>query len=184
MGLIDCRYTEIEGSKYLVMEFCPNYDIAIWQQSIDFLDLPMDGKLYHILRIARGIALALSHVHLNNVIHNDVALRNVMLSQDLTPKLGDFGLAVFADRQETLTGGVVLPVTHCAPERFNGICSFATDVFAYGVLLWELLFWESSWLKRQYISDVENEKRKILEVLRGIAFYNCSECDEFLGLST
>jgi serine/threonine protein kinase len=75
-------------------------------------------------------------------VHRDLAARNCMVSADFTVKIGDFGLSRFVDASNyyTLQTQTNLPYRWLAPESLKD-CKFSSksDVFSYGILLWELV---------------------------------------------
>jgi serine/threonine-protein kinase len=90
------------------------------------------------------LALAIHHAHEHQVIHRDLKPSNVLVTQDGTPKITDFGLAKQLDSSIDLTGtGRILgTIQYMAPEQAEGdihAISPATDVHALGVILYELL---------------------------------------------
>ena len=76
-------------------------------------------------------------------MHRDLAIRNILLGENNVVKIGDFGLARYIQKGEIdwkLERQSSLPVRYVAPECFSKKrFSFATDVWAFGVLLWELM---------------------------------------------
>jgi hypothetical protein len=105
------------------------------------------------VEVAVQILEGLAHAHANDIIHRDVKPTNVLVADgpDVEVRLLDFGLAQFAEA-ETLTAAGDVPGTlaYISPERLAGEeASYAADVWAVGVLLWETLvgyhpFWSSS----------------------------------------
>jgi WD40 repeat protein len=91
--------------------------------------------------MARKLAEALAYAHRMGVIHRDVKPGNVMLREDGEPLLMDFGLAARADDEGKLTvaGQFMGTPAYCAPEQWRGEASEASDQYALGCLLFELL---------------------------------------------
>ncbi|XP_019097851.1 PREDICTED: lectin-domain containing receptor kinase VI.4-like isoform X2 [Camelina sativa] len=95
-------------------------------------------------QIAKGIASGLLYLHEEweqIVIHRDVKPSNVLIESDMNPRLGDFGLARLYERgSQSRTTVVVGTIGYMAPELArNGNSSSASDVFAFGVLLLEIV---------------------------------------------
>ncbi|KAG7549119.1 Protein kinase domain [Arabidopsis thaliana x Arabidopsis arenosa] len=95
-------------------------------------------------QIAKGIASGLLYLHEEwekIVIHRDVKPSNVLIDDDMNPRLGDFGLARLYERgSQSRTTVVVGTIGYMAPELArNGNSSSASDVFAFGVLLLEIV---------------------------------------------
>ncbi|XP_047977881.1 probable L-type lectin-domain containing receptor kinase VI.1 [Salvia hispanica] len=93
--------------------------------------------------IVKGIASGLLYLHEDwdqVVIHRDVKSSNVLLDADMSPRLGDFGLARLYDHgKNSHTTHVVGTIGYIAPElTHTGKASTSTDVFAYGILLLEI----------------------------------------------
>jgi serine/threonine protein kinase len=91
------------------------------------------------------LARAVQAVHERGMVHRDLKPGNVLLTADGTPKIGDFGLAKRLEGAERLTqsGAVVGTPAYMAPEQAGGRAEEvgpATDVYALGAILDELLF--------------------------------------------
>ena len=101
------------------------------------------------LRIAAETATGIAYLHLSDVsiVHGDMKAGNVLLTKDLSVRICDFGMSEAKNRSKTMTvaasssgkGGTSLTVAWSAPELFKDRPkSFATDVYALGLTLWEI----------------------------------------------
>ncbi|MDD5657355.1 MAG: protein kinase, partial [Elusimicrobia bacterium] len=92
------------------------------------------------LALARPVALALDHAHAQGVIHQDLKPGNVMVTAK-TVKVMDFGIArrVLETLSTIGAAEVVGTPAYMAPEQEQGACSPASDVYALGVCLYEML---------------------------------------------
>jgi WD40 repeat protein/serine/threonine protein kinase len=83
---------------------------------------------------------ALAHAHAQGVLHRDVKPANLLLDAQGTVWLTDFGLARADDMEElTATGDLVGTLRYLAPERFRGQADARSDLYALGLILYELL---------------------------------------------
>ncbi len=126
--------TTADGRPYLAMELLPAGSLAE--------RLAREGRLAadDVLAIGSQLASALAAAHRAGVLHRDVKPENVLLGEDGTPKLGDFGIAVVADTHQTATGVVLGTVLHAAPEVLTGArATEASDVYSLASTLDTLL---------------------------------------------
>ncbi len=95
------------------------------------------------LRIFRKICAAVAYAHQNLIVHRDLKPGNIMVGADGEPKLLDFGIAKLlddSDEQMTRTGVQLFTPDYAAPEQLSGLSTTtATDVYALGIILYELL---------------------------------------------
>ncbi|XP_058534158.1 mast/stem cell growth factor receptor Kit-like [Ochotona princeps] len=106
-------------------------------------ELDLEDLLSFSYQVARGMAFLAS----KNCIHRDLAARNVLLTHGRIAKICDFGLArdIKNDSNYVVKGNARLPVKWMAPESiFNCVYTFKSDVWSYGIFLWELFSLGSS----------------------------------------
>jgi eukaryotic-like serine/threonine-protein kinase len=122
---------------FIVMEYLPGCDLQ------DVLARQKRLGLGRKVSVALQVARALQHAHSRGVIHRDVKPANIRVMRGYRVKLVDFGLAKLTARditRMTLQGSLVGSVKYMAPERVQGEGPVAaSDVFAFGILLYELL---------------------------------------------
>jgi eukaryotic-like serine/threonine-protein kinase len=94
-----------------------------------------------VVRIGVRVAGALAHAHAQSVLHRDVKPANVLVdwSRDIV-KLGDFGVARWADHAQTQSGQAIGSPDYMAPEQLAGAdVGPAADLYGLGATLYELL---------------------------------------------
>ena len=90
--------------------------------------------------LGRQIAQALAYAHGKEVVHRDLKPANVLVADDGTVKVVDFGVARLADQRMTRTGVLVGTPVYMAPEQIQGgEVDARADLYALGTLLYELV---------------------------------------------
>ena len=104
------------------------------------------------IRVARDIAAGILHLHFEGIIHRDLALRNVLIGENYSVYVNDFGLSRLKNQEQTYakTQSSFGPVKNMAPEAIvEKKYSEKSDAYSYGILLWQL------WTVRQPYEDMD-----------------------------
>lgn len=119
------------------MEFVDGVTLAQWMQNKP--SALIEPKLWILAQLAQALAVA----HLDGTIHRDLKPENILISNFGEVKLSDFGLAKQTnqvDMQVTQPGVLLGSLAYMAPESLNeGKSTFASDIFSFGVIAYELL---------------------------------------------
>lgn len=131
--------SDAEGRPYFAMEYVDGLPITRYCQHGD---VPLRERL----RLFLAVCEAVRHAHRNLVVHRDLKPSNILVTSEGSVKLLDFGIARLLDTdandgpQLTQFGLRLLTPDYAAPEQIRGgTITTATDVYALGVLLYELL---------------------------------------------
>ena len=127
-GMVD------SGQPYMVMELVTGQPITRWCSD-------HASDLAQRLGLFEAVCEAVAYAHRHLVIHRDIKPSNVMVTEQARVKLLDFGIARLLDAAgAATTGELMLTPAYAAPEQLSGEpLSTATDVYALGLLLHELL---------------------------------------------
>ena len=121
--------------QYIVMEYIDGITLKeyIAQQGI------IEWK--DALHLTTQVLKALQHAHECGIVHRDIKPQNIMLLQDGTIKVTDFGIAHFSDNAtRTMTEQAIGSVHYIAPEQARGdVTDGKTDIYSVGVMLYEML---------------------------------------------
>ncbi|KAL9320930.1 hypothetical protein ACSQ67_012769 [Phaseolus vulgaris] len=130
----------VEGGMFLVLQLSPHGSLS------SILYGPREKLNWRLrYKIILGTAEGLRYLHeecQRRIIHKDIKASNILLSEDFEPQISDFGLAKWLPDQWThhTVSKVEGTFGYLPPEFFmHGIVDEKTDVYAYGVLLLELI---------------------------------------------
>uniref|UniRef100_A0A336L0X1 non-specific serine/threonine protein kinase n=1 Tax=Culicoides sonorensis TaxID=179676 RepID=A0A336L0X1_CULSO len=102
-------------------------------------------KLNTLIDIARQVAQGMDYLHAKNIIHRDLKSNNIFLHEDLSVKIGDFGLATAKSRwsgsqqSNQPTGSILWMAPEVIRMEDTNPYSFQSDVYAFGIVLYELM---------------------------------------------
>lgn len=126
---------EEDGQNYVVMERVTGGDLA------ELLKERGSLSIERVLDIALDLTDALTRAHRLNIIHRDIKPANVLMAEDGTPRLTDFGVARLGDATSvTKSGTLVGTIAYLSPEGCMGEPLDArADIWSFGVMLYEML---------------------------------------------
>ncbi|KAG9299908.1 hypothetical protein G9A89_009635 [Geosiphon pyriformis] len=146
----------------LVIEYAPNGDLASYLQK-NHLSWPTKSKICH------DVALGLMYCHKHNVVHFDLKTENVLLTQDLIPKLSDFGVSkekedlALAENKAGGTLAWVAPERVCVEptiRRFFQEFPTLSDVYSFGLILWSVALDGRTPYNQKSNDFIRKEKRR------------------------
>ena len=127
---------EEQGKPFFSLEFCPGGSLS---KRLKSTPLPA----LEAAQLVQTLARAMQAAHDKQVIHRDLKPANVLLTEDGTPKISDFGLAKKLDDQgQTGSGAILGTPSYMSPEQASGKSKElgpACDIYALGAILYECL---------------------------------------------
>jgi tRNA A-37 threonylcarbamoyl transferase component Bud32 len=127
---------EHEGKPFVALEFCGGGSL---DKKLNGTPLPAAEAAALVETLARAVQAA----HEHHVVHRDLKPANVLLAEDGTPKITDFGLAKKLDEaSQTQSGAILGTPSYMAPEQAGGKSAAVgplADVYALGAILYECL---------------------------------------------
>ena len=148
-------------SPYIMMEYLKYGDLNKYLQKFDTIvdfetQNPVEISVATLIRMCTQIADAMDYLASHNYIHRDLATRNCLVGDSNIVKLSDFGMSrsLYESHYYIIKGRAILPVRWMASECFYGKFSVNSDIWAFGVTMWEV-FVLSKELPYKDLSDSE-----------------------------
>ena len=140
-----------ESVPYMVMEYFPGRTLREIRRNPP---LPLEKSLRIMIQIAQG----LKAIHDVQVVHRDLSTNNIMVDDSDRAKILDLGLARDLEQISiTATHGIAGTLKYMAPEVIaGGKATFASDIFSFGVILYELVTSEHPFEAEHFMSTLYN----------------------------
>ena len=126
-------YNVQDGRPYIVMDYAPNGNLR--QRHSFGIAVPLPRVVSYVRQIASG----LQHVHNFGVVHCDVKPENMFIGRRGEIQIGDFGIAVGLQEEDAQSEDTFGTVSYMAPEQILSSPLPASDQYALGVVVFELL---------------------------------------------
>lgn len=139
--------TSVPEHLYIIMELAEGGSV---RTMLDAATAPLEPSV--LWGLAQDTALGMKYLHGRNIVHRDLKSPNVLLDAHGGAKVSDFGTARSTSNFQdytcagnTASGNIVGSVAWMSPEALEGKSSFQSDVFSFGVYLWEMATLDTPW---------------------------------------
>lgn len=126
---------ESDGQQYLVMEYVHGMNLK------KYIALNFPIPYARVIKLMTQVLSAVQEAHSHHIIHRDLKPQNIMVDDDGTAKIADFGIAVaLSDNSMTQTNSLLGSVHYLSPEQARGsMPTRQSDIYALGIILYEML---------------------------------------------
>lgn len=134
-NIVNIYDVEEDGLPYIVMEYVKGMDLK--EYILENHPIPYRKTV----SIMDQILDAVSYAHENNIIHRDIKPKNILIDENDTIKITDFGIAVALSQNSiTQTNSLLGSVHYMSPEQAKGsMVTKSSDIYSLGVVLYEML---------------------------------------------
>lgn len=117
------------------------------------------GKCYKIIK---GVCEGLHYLHKEQIVHLDLKPANILLDNDMVPKITDFGISrCFGELQtHVVTSKLIGSMGYLAPEFYNGKISFKSDIYSLGIIIIEILTGDKDYPEVEKVQEHWSHKLK------------------------
>lgn len=129
-NIVKIKNADLIGTRFIIVTACGKESLAERMRKLK--------SFRFVISVISQILNALAYAHRHKIIHRDIKPENVILFEDGTVRLTDFGIAKIVEKT-LVRGEGTGTLGYMAPEQAYGLTSQASDVFSVGILFYEML---------------------------------------------